>query len=118
MVFGQECENFLDRLTAIRNQEVERAVQTALQEQYAPFEKKITETMELVVLKEKKKKEDAIARIEAEHAKIVECVRADAMNELATNRKEIIEAAKNNATSTIDKFILGVSKLADEAKFK
>lgn len=116
-MFRQETTRYLDTLMLLREQEVKKAVQTALETEYAPFEKQIIEARDKLIAEETEQKNIIIARIEAEYAKTVEGIRADAVKECELKKASVIEDATKTATASIDTFISVVSREADKAKF-
>ena len=116
MAFMQECEAFLEKLTRVRNEEIARAVQTALATDFAPVERQIRELTASIVAKETERKNALIAKIEADYALAVRTAQEDANAEIEKRKSEITDKAQREASAKLDQFILGVSKLADDIK--
>ena len=116
MAVRQITEEFLNRLVALRSAEEENAVKTAMDQEFAPFSAKIMEEKTLKIAAKTREKDEAIAMICKEYEASVAKISKDAEDIVAATKISIESRARASATRTLDRFILEVSKAADNNK--
>lgn len=115
-MFKEKCTEFLDSITQMRETEIERNIQDALQKEHIPYVDELNKTKKLLIEEETQKAEEEIKRIRERLLAKVEAYEAKAKTAIQEDKEKVIQKAKRKAKEKYDNFILGVSRLVDETE--
>lgn len=115
-MFKTKCNDFLDSISKMRNDAIEKSVQETLQKEHVPYVAELTKTKETLIAEETEKTEQRISSLREELAQKINSFEEKAKVAIQENKKKVENHAREEASKSYDKFILGVSQLVDEAK--
>lgn len=111
-----EADKFLQGVLAMRDTAVAQAEQKALQIKHEPYKAQMIATRDKVLVAEDQQYRKAVEELTTAHnAKVAE-ITADFDGNIAKHRTLVTQEAKAEAEAGYNKFILGVSAVADEIK--
>lgn len=115
-MFRQKCDEFLGTITNLRSTAINQAINEAIRLEHTPFEVELLATRDAVIAEEKNKTAEKIRALQAELESKINAYTIETSAKLENHRKLIADAAEEKAKASYDTFILGVSKLVDDAK--
>lgn len=115
-MFKTKCNDFLDSISKMREEAIEKNVQNALQKEHKPYVDELIKTKDLLIVEETEKVEKEIEELrKALKAKIV-FFEERTNKAIAEDKEKVSKQAREAACKHYDKFILDVSRLVDETQ--
>lgn len=115
-MFKQECNKFLDNITAMRAAAITQAVTAALAREHTPYANEMAAARDAVIAEERQKTAELIKTLQADLERKVNDYMEETSKKIAENKERVSKVAEVKAKAVYDTFILGVGKLVDEAK--
>lgn len=115
-MFKQKCDEFLGTITNLRTVAINQAVNEAIRLEHTPYEVELLATRDAVIAEEKNKVAEQIRALQADLERKINAYTNETSVAIEANRKRVADAAEVKAKASYDTFILGVSKLVDDAK--
>lgn len=110
------CDEFLQKVLVERSNAVNEAVAREIQNKHEPYKAQMISTRDRAIANEEQQFKTLVEQITKEHNAKVEDLKNDFGKAIQTHRDEIARSAEATARETFDKFILGVSAVADDIK--
>lgn len=117
-MFKQTCTNFLDNITALRSTAINKAVTEAINREHLPFERKLTDYSEALILEKRNNTAEKIKALQADLEREVNEIKLETSNKVNEHRERVVTAATAKAKAEYDTFILDVSKLVDNTNIE
>lgn len=115
-MFKNECNKFLDTITAMRSTAVNQAIEEAIKNEHTPYAEQMIAARNAVIEEEKQKTAELIKTLQADLERKINSYTEETDKAIADNKKRVSEVAEAKAKVAYDNFILGVGKLVDETK--
>lgn len=113
MAFKTECTRFLDTITNLRQQTIDKEVQKALETKHLPYRNQLQTATEQAVAEVVAEAERQILEIQERRDKQITAFRNETILAIESDKQRIIADAKAKVSKDYDAFILGVSGLVD-----
>ena len=115
-MFKQKCDEFLTSITTLRSTAINQAVAEAIRLEHTPFEVELLARRDAVIAELKAKTAEEIRILQERLESNINAFTTETSAKLENHRKLIADAAEEKAKASYDTFILGVSKLVDDAQ--
>jgi DNA relaxase NicK len=116
MQFKNKCDEFLQSVTAMRENAIAETVRRELELKHEPYKAQMAKQRDDAVNAHNQEFNQIIEQLKKEHeAKVQSCI-AYYNTAVAEHHTNVTNAAKNKAKEEYDKFILQMSALVDNTK--
>lgn len=115
-MFKTKCNDFLDSISKMREEAIEKKVQDALQKEHQPYVEELVKTKQLLISEETEKVEEEVKKLRENLKAKVESYEEKTNKAIAADKEKVTKKARELACENYDKFILGVSRLVDETQ--
>lgn len=115
-MFKTKCITFLDGISEMRNQAIEKKVQEALETEHKPYVEELQKAKEAVIAEDTRKAEAMIKAIREELNAKVHAHEEKARLAIQKDKERVETKARESACAQYDNFILSVSRLVDKTQ--
>ena len=115
-MFRTKCNDFLDAISQMREEAIEKNVQEALRECHLPYVEELIKTKELLIVEETEKVEKQIEELRNNLKAKIASYEEKTCKAIEEDKEKVARVARENACANYDKFILDVSRLVDETQ--
>jgi predicted RNA-binding protein with RPS1 domain len=116
MILKLKADEFLQSIVAMRDNAVREAIQQAIQKNHEPYRVQMVAKRDKELADKEQTFNALIAQLTKEHEAEKATCKAGYEKAIQSHRDEVARTAEANAKGEYDKFILGVSAVADEIK--
>lgn len=111
-----KCDEFLQSIKAMRDNAIAQSVQREIQTKHEPYKAQMISARDMEIANKEQTFNAVIEKLKKEHEAEITICRANFEKAIQSHRDEIARVAEANAKGEYDKFILGVSAVADDIK--
>lgn len=115
-MFKTKCNNFLDSISKMREEAIEKKVQETLQKEHQPYVEELIKTKQILIEEETQKVEEEIEKLRKSLSAKVASYEERTNRAIEEDKEKVTKKARDLACESYDKFILGVSRLVDETQ--